>query len=78
MGRHKMADTATGWITEFESGGSWASNALVFPDEESANAYGFNLLMRWTGASDFRAVPTDEAPNRPSIKDGLDHRGRAI
>jgi hypothetical protein len=62
----------TGWIAEMLAAGTtdeWCSNALVFPDKPSAEAYAKDLFSRWMGCSDWRVAETTEAPNKPSIKE---------
>jgi hypothetical protein len=44
----------------------WTGNAVVWPDKESADNAGLDLLMRWTVPSDVRSVEVDEEPNRPT------------
>ena len=52
--------------------GDWASNAVVWPDHDSAYAAGYDLLLRWTGCQDFRVIEVDEEPNRPTWDEYLD------
>src|SRR5665213_1108826 len=33
----------------------WAGNTLTFVSKSDAEAYGFDLMMRWTSVRDFRA-----------------------
>jgi hypothetical protein len=42
---------------------SWTRNGLVFATEKEASDWGFDLLLRWTGATDHRAVEVDEPVN---------------
>lgn len=55
--------------------GDWGTNAQVWPDEESARSAGCNLLLRWTGCSDFRVITVDEAPNMPTWDEHVAERG---
>lgn len=55
-----------GWKTEVLVEGKWSSNAVVWPDEDSARTAGNDLLMRWFGPTDYRAVEVNEEPNRPT------------
>jgi hypothetical protein len=47
-----------------DNSGKWCSNALRFKTEEEAKAYGEDLFSRWTAVREWRAVETDEEPNR--------------
>ncbi len=58
-----------GWKTEVFVQGEWASNAVVWPDEQSALSAGRDLMSRWLLVEDFRAVEVDEEPNRPAWAD---------
>lgn len=69
----------SGFKTEVLAQGSWVSNGIVWPDKESAEKAGADLLSRWTVPDASRAVPTDEEPNRPTwdehvAKEGLPPR----
>lgn len=64
-----------GWKTEVLVDGKWSTNAVVWPDKESAESAGFDLIMRWTAPSDFRSVEVDEEPNRPTWKEYVESRG---
>lgn len=55
--------------------GDWGTNAQVWPDRESAQQAGHNLLMRWTGCSDTRVIAVDEAPNMPTWDEHVEKRG---
>lgn len=55
-----------GWKTWYLIGDSWATNALVWPDKESAEAEGLNRLMSWFVPIGSEARPTDDPPNRPN------------
>jgi hypothetical protein len=69
-------DCATGFKAQMETaGGDWGFNAQVWPDRESARAAGFDLLMRWTGSSDFRVIAVDEEPNYPTWKEHVAKHG---
>lgn len=46
--------------------GDWNSNGLRFATEEAASSYGFDLLLRWAGAADTRAVPCEDEPTLDS------------
>ncbi len=46
--------------------GDWNANGLRFETEEAAYSYGFDLLLRWTGARDTRAVPCEDEPTLDS------------
>ncbi len=59
--------TGTGWVTFMQAvEGDWSRNGLVFPDSESADAYGRELHSRWMGCKAWRVEAVDEEPNRPS------------
>ena len=45
---------------EFLSGNTWSSNALRFPDNESAVEYARDLFDRWTHPTGWRVVNTTE------------------
>lgn len=40
--------------------GEWCSNTLRFETKDEAEAYAWDLFMRWTQPSDKRATETDE------------------
>lgn len=56
----------SGFKTEVLVAGAWSSNGIVWPDKESAEKAGKDLLSRWFVPTDSRAVPTDEEPDRPT------------
>lgn len=73
----------SGFKTEVLTQGSWTANGVVWPDRESAEKAGVDLLSRWTVPEDSRAVPTDEEPNRPTwdehvAKEGLPPRSVSL
>lgn len=41
----------------------WDGNALRFATKEEADGYALNLFWRWTTPTDWRSVPSDDAPN---------------
>jgi 2'-5' RNA ligase len=69
---NKAAETATppGPQQSFKVGvkgkgdANWAYNALRFPTEEAAKAWGQDLWSRWSGVDQWEVHPSDEAPNR--------------
>ncbi len=69
-------ECARGFKAEMQAAeGDWGTNAQVWPDRESAEQAGHNLLMRWTGASDTRVITVDEAPNMPTWDEHVAERG---
>ncbi len=44
----------------------WVGNAVVFATEAEAQNYGEDLFCRWTVVSDWRLIPTDKEPKRPT------------
>lgn len=48
-----------------DSSGEWVGNALRFATKEEAEAYAMDLSMRWTAVRDWRAVPSEDKPNKP-------------
>lgn len=56
----------SGYVTEVFVEGKWSRNAVVWPDKESADKAGWDLLGRWMVPTACRAVETDEEPNRPT------------
>jgi hypothetical protein len=65
-----------GYKVEVETSlGDWGRNGEVWPDWDSADKAGMNLLMRWTGARDYRVVGVEEKPNRPSWEEWIAQRG---
>lgn len=46
--------------------GDWNANGLRFTTEEAASSYGFDLLLRWTGVQDTRAVECEDEPTLDS------------
>ncbi len=66
----------TGWKTEVETPKDvWTGNGIVWPDEESALRAGRDLLSRWFVPTDYRAVETDETPNRPTWDEHVAAKG---
>lgn len=53
-----------GWKTWYLIGSSWATNSVVWPDKESAEAEGRDRLSRWYVPTDSEARATDEPANR--------------
>lgn len=43
-----------------DSTGTWASNSLRFATKHEAEAYVFDLAMRWTAVRDTRVVESDD------------------
>jgi hypothetical protein len=43
---------------------TWNFNGLRFATQEEAQAYGIDLMMRWTAVRDFQVFESDEEPNR--------------
>ena len=73
----------SGFKTEVLVAGKWSSNAVVWPDRESAKKAGVDLLNRWFVPDASRAVPTDDEPNRPTwdehvAKEGLPPRSVSL
>ena len=64
-----------GWVTEVFAQGEWVPNGIVWPDEESALEAGRDLLSRWFVPTDYRAVPTDKEPNRPTWAEQVAQQG---
>ena len=65
-----------GWISEVQTGGSdWSRNAVVWPDEKSAEEAGLDLMGRWLLVTDCRARGVNETPNRPSWGDWVAEHG---
>ena len=64
-----------GWKSEVLVDGSWSTNAVVWPDEESAKAAGRDLLSRWFVPIDHRPVQVDEEPNRPTWDEYVAEQG---
>jgi len=48
----------------------WSGNALRFATREEAEAYGRDLLRRWTVPTDYRAVESDDPVNYKILSDG--------
>ena len=46
--------------------GTWSQNGETWPDSESADCAGRDLLSRWFVPTDSRVVEVDEVPNRPT------------
>jgi hypothetical protein len=70
------SETTTGFKAEMQAAeGDWGTNAQVWPDRESAQQAGHNLLMRWTGCQDTRVIAVDEAPNMPTWDEHVEKRG---
>lgn len=44
----------------------WCANGLRFQTKGACDAYGLDLLMRWTGAADCRATVCDDPPTLDS------------
>jgi len=56
-----------GFVTYMIFGdGSESRNALVWPDAESAEKAGYDLLMRWFVPVDYRVAEVNEEPTRPT------------
>ena len=53
-----------------DSSGKWYGNALRFPTEAEALANATDLAGRWLSVRDFRAAPSDDAPNYNYTSDG--------
>jgi len=51
------------WKPEVFVEGKWAANGLRFATKEEAEASGIDLLLRWNGPSDSRAVASEDYPN---------------
>lgn len=56
-----------GWKTWYLIDSKWYTNAVVWPDRESADLEGADRLMRWLVPVGHEARPTDEPPNRPTL-----------
>lgn len=61
-----MPEISRSWKPEVvaDSSGQWIPNGLAFARKEDAEAWVFDLSLRWFSVSDTRVVPSDEAPNR--------------
>lgn len=55
-----------GFKAEVLVDGTWSQNGEVWPDEDSAEKAGYDLLCRWFVPTDYRVVEVREMPNRPS------------
>jgi len=55
-----------GFRMEVRVDGKWSRNGQVWPDYESADAAGFDLLNRWFVPDAHRVVETDEPANYPT------------
>jgi len=55
-----------GYKTEVYVQGEWSTNAVVWPDAESADKAGVDLLGRWFVPTHHRVMEVDEKPNRPT------------
>jgi len=55
-----------GFKTEVLVEGKWSQNGVVWPDRESAEQAGVDLLGRWFVPTDSRAVEVSDDPNRPT------------
>jgi hypothetical protein len=64
-----------GFISEVLVSGAWSRNAVVWPDEESAQSAGADLMGRWMLVQDFRSVSVEEQPNRPTWAEQVALRG---
>ncbi len=64
-----------GWKTEVLVEGSWSSNGVVWPDEDSAVKAGKDLLSRWMVPTDHRPVEVDEEPNRATWDEHVAEQG---
>lgn len=53
----------------------WCGNGETWPDRESADAAGRNLLSRWFVPDDYRVVEVEEEPNRPTWTEWVRERG---
>lgn len=67
---------ATGFKAQMQAvEGDWGSNAQVWPDRESAEQAGHNLMMRWMGCKDMRVIAVDEEPNYPTWDEHVADKG---
>jgi hypothetical protein len=64
-----------GYKTEVYVQGEWSTNAVVWPDAESADKAGYDLLCRWFVPTDYRVVEVDEEPNRPTWEEYVAQNG---
>jgi len=55
--------------------GSRSTNAVVWPDEESARLAGLDLLSRWFVPVDSAVIEVDEEPNRPTWDEWVNENG---
>lgn len=44
-----------------DNSGQWVGNGLTFENKIEADAYAFDLMMRWTLVRDTRVVEVEEA-----------------
>jgi hypothetical protein len=51
---------------------SWSQNGLAFATRKEAEQWGFDLLLRWSGAEDYRAVESDEPVSHRIVNDKLE------
>ncbi len=56
----------SGFIAEVQVDGTWSKNAQVWPDWDSADAAGRDLLSRWFVPTDHRVVEVEKLPNYPT------------
>lgn len=55
-----------------DSSGRWSSNGLRFATEAEALDNARCLAMRWTLVVDYRAAPSEDAPNYKWTEKGLE------
>lgn len=65
------------WKMEVQTGTdpTWYPNGVTWPDKASALAEGKDLSGRWLLVTDYRAVESDEQPNRPTWDGWIAERG---
>jgi hypothetical protein len=54
---------------------TWSQNGEVWPDAESADKAGLNLLSRWFVPTDYRVVEVTDEPNRPTWDEWVAQNG---
>lgn len=56
-----------------DSSGKWVGNGCRYPTREMAERAARNLSDRWTLVRDYRAVPSEDAPNYTADEFGVTH-----
>jgi hypothetical protein len=53
----------------------WSRNSEIWPDAESADKAGYNLMSRWFLVKEYRVTEVDGPPNRPTWDEYVAERG---